>query len=148
MLSYREQRSREGEAEFERLCKLSPKNLASQVVEKGERIAELEAEVSQYKSATDSFNRLVREIDIILSGEDGAAKQASLCDLMGQIRLAQRWKDAGEWLFLHTGSILAGSMAGHHEAIVYIGSMRKRVSSVRDTPLEAIEALRREVDDE
>jgi len=71
-----------------------------------------------------------------------------IAELEAELSTAQHWKDAGEWLFSHTGSILAGSTAGHHEAIVYIGSMRKRVSSVRDTPLEAIEALRREVDDE
>lgn len=30
--------------------------------------------------------RLVRELDVLLNGEDGAAQQASLCDIVGQLR--------------------------------------------------------------
>lgn len=39
--------------------------------------------------AQDSVDRLVREIDVILHGEEGAAPQASLCDLVGPIRALQ-----------------------------------------------------------
>lgn len=31
-------------------------------------------------------NRLVRELDVLLNGEQGAAKQASLCDIVAQLR--------------------------------------------------------------
>lgn len=31
-------------------------------------------------------NRLVRELDVLLNGEDGAAQQASLCDIVAQVR--------------------------------------------------------------
>jgi len=35
--------------------------------------------------AADDVNRLVRELDVLLNGEDGAAKQASLCDIVSQV---------------------------------------------------------------
>lgn len=35
--------------------------------------------------------RLVRELDVALNGEDGAAKQASLCDIVAQVKDG-RWK--------------------------------------------------------
>ena len=35
--------------------------------------------------------RLVRELDVALNGEAGAAKQASLCDIVAQVK-DQRWK--------------------------------------------------------
>lgn len=40
-------------------------------------------------SAND-VNRLVRELDVALNGEAGAAKQAALCDIVAQVRLAMR----------------------------------------------------------
>jgi len=36
-------------------------------------------------------NRLVRELDVLLNGEDGAAPQARLCDIVAQVR-DKRWK--------------------------------------------------------
>lgn len=41
--------------------------------------------VADYEEVLTDHRRLVREIDVIINGEDGAAKQASLCDLVGQI---------------------------------------------------------------
>lgn len=35
--------------------------------------------------AADDVHRLVRELDVALNGEAGAAKQASLCDVVGQV---------------------------------------------------------------
>jgi hypothetical protein len=40
--------------------------------------------------AADDVNRLVREIDVALNGEDGAAQQASLCDIAAQVKRAAR----------------------------------------------------------
>lgn len=37
----------------------------------------------------DDQDRLVRELDVLLNGEDGAAKQASLCDIVSQVRREQ-----------------------------------------------------------
>lgn len=31
--------------------------------------------------------RLVHELDVLLNGEDGAARQASLCDIVSQVRV-------------------------------------------------------------
>lgn len=36
--------------------------------------------------AIKDYNRLVRELDVAINGEDGAAKQASLCDIVGQVK--------------------------------------------------------------
>lgn len=48
-----------------------------------EKVAQLEAELQGYKEAHASKCQLTRELDVILNG-DGAAKQASLCDIVGQ----------------------------------------------------------------
>jgi len=47
---------------------------------------DLETTVNDYKETFKDHQRLVREIDVIINGEDGAAPQASLCDIVGQIR--------------------------------------------------------------
>jgi hypothetical protein len=50
------------------------------------QIEELKKELEGYEEATKDKNRLVRELDIIINGEEGAAKQASLCDIVSQLR--------------------------------------------------------------
>lgn len=47
--------------------------------------------IDDYKAAFEDHKRLVRELDVALNGEDGAAKQASLCDIVSQVK-DQRWK--------------------------------------------------------
>jgi hypothetical protein len=42
-------------------------------------------EIADYEAAIADHNRLVRELDVLLNG-DGAAPQASLCDLVSQIK--------------------------------------------------------------
>jgi len=42
--------------------------------------------IADYEQAFRDHQRLVREIDVIVNGEAGAAKQASLCDLVPQLR--------------------------------------------------------------
>jgi hypothetical protein len=44
-----------------------------------------ELTVADYEEVLADHKRLVRELDVLLNGE-GAAKQASLCDLVGQVR--------------------------------------------------------------
>ncbi|ENQ7654623.1 TPA: hypothetical protein ACRNJV_001762 [Pseudomonas aeruginosa] len=39
-----------------------------------------------YEEVLADHRRLVRELDVLLNGEEGAAKQASLCDLVAQVR--------------------------------------------------------------
>lgn len=43
---------------------------------------------TDYEEVLASHRRLVRELDVLLNGEAGAAKQASLCDIVGQLRKA------------------------------------------------------------
>lgn len=45
-------------------------------------IEELEQQVENHENCAADVRRLTRELDVALSGEDGAAKQASLCDLI------------------------------------------------------------------
>jgi hypothetical protein len=41
--------------------------------------------IADYEEVMADHRRLVRELDVLLNGE-GAAKQASLCDIVGQVR--------------------------------------------------------------
>lgn len=42
--------------------------------------------VKLYEDVLADHARLVCELDVLLNGEDGAAKQASLCDIVAQVR--------------------------------------------------------------
>lgn len=42
--------------------------------------------VADYEEVLSDHRRLVRELDVLLNGEHGAAKQASLCDIVGQLK--------------------------------------------------------------
>lgn len=48
-----------------------------------ERLREYRGVLDDYKEVLEDKRRLAREIDVALNGEDGAAEQASLCDLVG-----------------------------------------------------------------
>lgn len=41
--------------------------------------------IADYEAAFTDHRRLVRELDVLLNGESGAARQASLCDIVGQV---------------------------------------------------------------
>ncbi len=41
--------------------------------------------VDEPDEVRDNYNKLVRELDVALNGEDGAARQASLCDIVSQV---------------------------------------------------------------
>ncbi len=41
---------------------------------------------ADYEEVLADHRRLVRELDVLLNGEAGAAKQASLCDIVSQVR--------------------------------------------------------------
>lgn len=51
-------------------------------------------DVSDYEQVLDDHRRLTRELDVLLNGEEGAAQQASLCDLVAQLRTVV--KDTGK----------------------------------------------------
>ena len=44
-----------------------------------------ELTIADYEQAAADHRRLVRELDVLLNGEDGAEKQASLCDIVAQV---------------------------------------------------------------
>ena len=50
------------------------------------KLMELKSENECYKEVFDDHRRLVRELDEAMNGKDGMAKQASLCDLVSQIK--------------------------------------------------------------
>ena len=78
------------------------------------RIKTLEAEIerlaglcSDYEDVLADKRRLTRELDVALHGEEGAAKQASLCDLIEpakKMRAANaRMREALEWIDQYVG---------------------------------------------
>ena len=58
--------------------------------EKTRRVLELEGLVADYREAHADKKRLTRELDVALNGEDGAAPQASLGDLVSPARALRR----------------------------------------------------------
>jgi hypothetical protein len=46
--------------------------------------------VADYEEVLADHRRLVRELDVLLNGEHGAATQASLCDIVGQLKSKKR----------------------------------------------------------
>lgn len=51
--------------------------------------------VSDEGAMLTDHNRLVRELDVLLNGEVGAADQASLCDIVAQVRMARKKPGTG-----------------------------------------------------
>lgn len=52
-------------------------------------IVELQDGVKAHEEVHEDHNRLVRELDVLLNG-NGAAKQASLCDIVAQVK-SEKW---------------------------------------------------------
>lgn len=52
-----------------------------------EYVEHLEQTVHYQQQALDDKRRLTRELDVLLNGEEGAAAQASLCDIVAQVRM-------------------------------------------------------------
>jgi hypothetical protein len=53
--------------------------------------------IADYEECLADHRRLVRELDVALNGESGAAKQASLCDIVGQVT-------CGKWHLVKSGA--------------------------------------------
>ena len=51
------------------------------------RRSEVDALLAVYEQCRADELRLVRELDVLLNGEEGAARQASLCDIVSQVRM-------------------------------------------------------------
>jgi hypothetical protein len=52
-------------------------------------MAAVEKQRNELASCMEDHKRLVRELDVLINGEAGAARQASLCDLVAQVRAMQ-----------------------------------------------------------
>lgn len=48
---------------------------------------EVDELLAMYEQARSDELRLVRELYLLLNGEEGAARQASLCDIVSQVRM-------------------------------------------------------------
>lgn len=64
--------------------------------------SEIQLTAADYEEVLADHRRLVRELDVLLNGS-GAAKQASLCDIVGQLADFQRrrpisWRDIQDQL--------------------------------------------------
>lgn len=53
-------------------------------------IERLQQLVADHEDVHSDQKRLVRELDVLLNGEDGAAPQASLCDIVGDLKSPRR----------------------------------------------------------
>lgn len=64
---------------------------AAELDRQAEEIKQLELLVKGYEEWGDDVKRLTRMLDVAICGEEGAAKQASLCDLVGPVKeMAER----------------------------------------------------------
>jgi len=57
-----------------------------------QRLTDFQADIDAVLA---DHNRLVRELDVLLNGEAGAADQASLCDIVAQVRMARKKPGTG-----------------------------------------------------
>lgn len=64
-----------------------PHSIELEAAEEIERLREL---VADHEEVHDDHKRLVRELDLAFNGEHGAAPQASLCDIVGQLKSMRR----------------------------------------------------------
>ena len=67
--------------------------LRRQLAAANERAEKAEDDAKYLKEVLADKRRLARELDVALSGEEGAAKQASLCDLIGPVRALKAERD-------------------------------------------------------
>lgn len=77
------------QAEIEVIRRNRDANVPMIMDNRGE-IEELQAQIANYEEACSSCKKLVRELDVLLNGEEGAAEQASICDLVAQLRRERR----------------------------------------------------------
>lgn len=86
---------RQLQAENDDYCKQDIKNAGSTSKLVGDAIRlervnqQLQDAVKAHEEVHEDHNRLVRELDVLLNG-DGAAKQASLCDIVAQVK-SEKW---------------------------------------------------------
>ena len=67
-------------------CLDSKSDIAAELAHRDHLICKITDAIYSLQSVIDDNNRLVRELDELLNGEAGTAKQASLCDIVAQLR--------------------------------------------------------------
>lgn len=92
--------------------------------------------VADHEEVHRDHHRLVRELDVLLNGEAGAAKQASLCDIVGQLAAQKRhrpsktevddvqWKDGVPYV--------RGLMLNYDELAAYAFRLREFKASAAE----------------
>ena len=61
--------------------------------------------IESYEEVLAGHRRLVRELDVLLNGEDDAAKQASLCDIVSQVRRGKIISEQVSWIPIWTDDL-------------------------------------------
>lgn len=69
-------------------------------------MSDWEQQVQDHEHCAADVRRLTRELDVAISGEDGAAKQASLCDLIHPAEALRRDAERYRWLRQHPVGVL------------------------------------------
>jgi hypothetical protein len=82
----------------------------------------VESILTDYEEVLADHRRLVRELDVLMHGEEGAAKQASLCDLVAML---PSWKEAHrKQVLLEAAAILERKLVQPSGNIAY-GILRR-----------------------
>lgn len=94
----------------------------------------------------DDVQRLTRELDVLLNGEEGAAAQASLCDLVAQVRVAKQAAPQAEpkgmpFLARDVAELLGIGVPELSAALVALG-FPQRSQGMTIEPLEALAVYR------
>lgn len=99
--------------------------------------------IEDYEEVLEDHRRLVRELDVLLNGEHGAAKQASLCDIVGQVR-AERlslWRGPlplsippNDWIAVQAANLSASKARNDVGALAWNMAVAFRRWAERDGP--------------
>lgn len=92
--------------------------------------AETLCSAADYEEVLADHRRLVRELDVLLNGEHGAAKQASLCDIVAQVT-DRRWR------LVRAECHPRATQADDPETVSVVGQLGKAVAA-RDAELQRV----------
>jgi hypothetical protein len=82
--------------------------------------------IEDYEQVLADHRRLVRELDIAMHGEEGAAQQASLCDLIKPARELREAADNFGWVMIEAASIVSA------EDLATLNRILTQIQEVRD----------------
>lgn len=115
------------QAEVESLKNVAKAYIASDG-ERSLREHALRAEASSYPAK--EIDALVRELDVLLNGEKGAAPQAKLCDIVAQVRLE---KKKHPWIkCLHENGPLIAAQATVAQQAELIGMLKEQLARAKE----------------